>query len=52
MITIWKMDGDSWILICESSEPELASKLEELRADGSIYRAEIKIESSSSILEA
>lgn len=52
MITIWKLQEDSWILICESSESELASKLEELRSDESIYRAEIKIESSSSILEA
>lgn len=51
MITIWKLQEDSWILICESSESELSSKLEELRADGSIYRAEIRIECFSSILE-
>ena len=52
MITIWKLEEDSWILVCESNEIELPSKLEELRADGSVYRAELRIESSSSILEA
>lgn len=52
MITIWKFENDSWFLVCESNEIELISKLEELRADGFEYRAELRIESSSSILEA
>lgn len=51
MITIWKLENESWVLVCESNEIELPSKLEELRSDGNEYRAEIRIESTSSILE-
>lgn len=52
MITIWKLENASWVLIEENvEESELLTTLEELRLDGNEYRAEIRIESSSSILE-
>lgn len=53
MITIWKLEEDSWILI-ETLEDwaNLVSRLQELRADGSEYRAELRVESNSTILEA
>jgi hypothetical protein len=52
MITIWKLENDSWLLIEEVEESNLLSRLSELREDGSEYRAELRIESTSSILEA
>jgi hypothetical protein len=52
MITIWKLNGESWELIEESNEAILDSRLAELREDGSEYRAELRVESSSTILEA
>jgi hypothetical protein len=51
MITIWKLNNDSWELIEESSESILDLRLAELRKDSSEYRAELRIESSSTILE-
>jgi hypothetical protein len=52
MITIWKLENDSWILIEENVEESgLLTALEELREDGSEYRAELRVESSSTILE-
>jgi hypothetical protein len=52
MITIWKLENNSWLLVEENvEESELLTALELLRADGNEYRAEIKIESSSTILE-
>lgn len=52
MITIWKLENDSWILVQDVSNMEqLLIALESLRLDGSEYRAEIRIESTSSILE-
>lgn len=54
MITIWKLEGDSWVLVNEffGSIDDLIPALESLRLDGSVYRAELKIESTSTILEA
>lgn len=53
MITLWKLENDSWLLIGEfiGSMEDLSFELEALRADGNEYRAEIRIESTSSILE-
>ena len=51
MITIWKLNGESWELVEESSESILDSRIAELREDGSEYRAELRVESSSTILE-
>jgi hypothetical protein len=52
MITIWRLENDSWILIEENiEESELLTALEDLRLDGNEYRAELRTESSSSILE-
>lgn len=52
MISIWKLESDSWVLIQDNiEESNLSSALEDLRQDGSEYRAEIRIESTSSILE-
>lgn len=52
MITIWKFENDSWFLVEEvSSMEELIIVIEDLRLDGNEYRAELKIESTSQILE-
>lgn len=52
MITIWKLENESWALMQEVEDmTELLSTLVDLRLDGSEYRAEIRIESTSSILE-
>jgi hypothetical protein len=54
MITIWKLniEMNSWELIEQlHHESELAQRLHDLRLDGSEYRAELKIDSFSSILE-
>ena len=41
MISIWKLDGDSWELVEEMQDDlALAQRLSELRLDGSEYRAE------------
>jgi hypothetical protein len=51
MITIWKLENDSWLFIQEvSSMEELTITIEALRLDGSEYRAELRIESTSQIL--
>lgn len=52
MITIWKLENESWILVEESNLKVLAARLEELRQDGFEYRAELRVESTSTILEA
>jgi hypothetical protein len=53
MITIWKLENDSWILIgdFEGSMEELSFELQALRASGEEYRAELRIESTSQVLE-
>jgi hypothetical protein len=52
MITIWKLENDLWILFEEvSSMEELLVAIEDLRLDGNEYRAELKTESTSQILE-
>jgi hypothetical protein len=52
MITIWKLENDSWFLIEEvSSMEELLVAIEDLRLDGNEYRAELRTESTSQILE-
>lgn len=52
MITIWKLENESWILIQEVEDmAELLSTIEDLRLDGNEYRAELRIESTSQILE-
>lgn len=52
MITIWKLENDSWLFVEEvSSMEELLTVIEDLRLDGGDYRAELRIESTSSILE-
>ncbi len=53
MITIWKLENNSWGLIGEfiGTMEELSFELEALRASGDEYRAEIRFESTSSILE-
>lgn len=52
MITIWKLENDSWVLVEEvGSMEELLIAIEELRLDGNQYRAELRIESTSQILE-
>lgn len=52
MITIWKLENESWFFIQEVLDrDELLITLESLRLDGNEYRAEIRIESTSSILE-
>jgi hypothetical protein len=52
MITIWRLENDSWSLICEffGTMEELLDDLEYLRQDGFEYRAELKIESTTQIL--
>jgi hypothetical protein len=51
MITIWKLENDSWFLVEEvESMEELLVAIEDLRLDGNEYRAEIRIESTSSVL--
>lgn len=53
MITIWKLENDSWKLIFDFSGTikELSDDLEYLRQDGFEYRAELKTETTSQILE-
>ena len=53
MITIWKLESDSWVLVGEFSGTmeELKAALDSLRLSGDDYRAELKVESFSSILE-
>ena len=52
MITIWKLENDLWILVEEiESMEELLTTIEDLRIDGNEYRAELKTESTSQILE-
>jgi hypothetical protein len=51
MITIWRLENDSWFLVEEvESMEDLLLAIEELRQDGFEYRAELKIESTSQIL--
>jgi hypothetical protein len=51
MISIWKLESDSWVLIQDNvEESNLLARLSELREDGSEYRAEVRVESTSSIL--
>jgi hypothetical protein len=51
MITIWKLENESWILVEDNVEEyELLPVLENLRLDSNEYRAEIRIESTSSVL--
>jgi hypothetical protein len=53
MITIWKLENDSWSFVGDftGTMEELSFELEALRASGDLYRAELRIESTSSILE-
>lgn len=53
MITIWKLENDSWVLVNEffGSLDDLKDTLNSMRLTGDIFRAEIKIESTSTILE-
>lgn len=57
MFSIWKkmtdeVGNENWVLIHElQNEQDLISDLEYLRQDGCEYRAELKVESTSSILE-
>jgi len=53
MITVWKLEEESWVLIQEffGTMENLSILLNTLREDGSEYRAEIRVESTSSILE-
>lgn len=53
MITVWKKVSDvSWELVEEmADELLLAQRLEELRVDGSEYRAERKLPVGSCILD-
>jgi hypothetical protein len=52
MMTIWKLENDLWILVEEvESMEELLTTIEDLRIDGNEYRAELKTESISQILE-
>lgn len=52
MITIWKLENDSWFLVggFSGTMEELSFELEALRVSGDEYRAEIRIESTSSVL--
>lgn len=51
MITIWKLENDSWSFIEElASGFDLLLRLNQLREDGNEYRAEIRVESTSQIL--
>lgn len=52
MITIWKLENESWILIGSFTGliEELLFELEALRTDGNEYRAELKIEYNTEIL--
>lgn len=52
MITIWKLENNSWSLIgnFDGTMEELAFELEALRAGGSEYRAEKSDGGFSSIL--
>lgn len=54
MITIWKLELDSWSLVGEftGTMQQLNSELESLRSLGGEYRAELRTGSFSSILEA
>lgn len=53
MITIWKLENDSWSFVSEfsGSLEDLSTHLIALREDGSEYRAEKSIGGLSSILE-
>jgi hypothetical protein len=53
MITIWKLENNSWVLVgvFTGTMEELSFELEALRSSGDEYRAEIRIESTSSVLE-
>jgi hypothetical protein len=53
MITIWKLELGSWVLVGEfdGTMSELENALNSLRQDENDYRAELKVESFSSILE-
>jgi hypothetical protein len=52
MITIWKLENNSWVLVGDfiGTMEQLSFELEALRASGDEYRAEIRIESTSSVL--
>lgn len=51
MITIWKLENESWTFVEElGAGVDLLLRLTELREDGNEYRAEIRIESTSQIL--
>lgn len=54
MITIWKLENDSWILVNEffGSMEDLKSSLDSLRLLGDEFRAELKTDLGSKILEA
>ena len=53
MITIWKLENESWSLVEEFSSMEgLPERLQELRQDGSEYRAELRSGGFAQILEA
>jgi len=52
MISIWKLNNDSWELIEEMQDDlALAQRINELRQDGGEYRAEKRDGGFSSILE-
>ena len=52
IISIWKLENESWILVKEvSSMEELLVELEVLRLDGNEYRAEKRDGGFSSVLE-
>ena len=52
MISIWKLDGDSWELVEEMQDDlALAQRLSELRLDGYEYRAEKRDGGFATVLE-
>ena len=52
MFSIWKMVNDAWELVEEMQDDlALAQRLADLRLDGNEYRAEMKNDFGSTILE-
>ena len=52
MISIWKLENNSWVLIEELSDDlVLADRINQLRQDGGEYRAEKREGGFASVLE-
>lgn len=52
MISIWKLENNSWVLIEELSDDlALADRINQLRQDGGEYRAEKREGGFASVLE-